>query len=173
MRAAPLPSDIYLDASIMLSALIGGLPHSTPCTEFCARLAQQNSRIYFAPLARLEIANALRLLASDHRRRLPVDLRQQFQLDQWATARAVRLRWLRFGLRQLDALLSHFEFVEIQSDALTWAQGIPVIARHNLKSYDAFHIATARAHGLRHFATTDRDFRGIRSPRIWLIRDAP
>jgi hypothetical protein len=46
------------------------------------RLVQQGSTIYLASLMRLGVANALRLLAADHRRRLPPDLREQFHLDQ-------------------------------------------------------------------------------------------
>lgn len=174
MSSGPrLPAAIYLDTSVVLATLIGGLPHSAPCTAFCARLATQGSRIYFAQLLRLELANALRLLAMDSRRQLPLDLRQQFQLDQWATDHVARQRWLRFGMGQLEAFLGHFEAVEIIADSETWKRGVQVMARQNLKSYDAFHVAAAQANGVRHLATTDRDFRGVRSPRIWLVRDHP
>ena len=40
------------------------------------------------------------------------------------------------------------------------------MARHNLKSYDAIHLTTAREHRLQRFAASDRELQDIRSPRI-------
>jgi len=71
-------SDVYLDSSLVVAATIAGIPHSDACTAFCSRLIADNSHIFFSQILRLEIAEAVRKLAT--RAQLPEDIRQEYQL---------------------------------------------------------------------------------------------
>jgi predicted nucleic acid-binding protein len=128
--------------------------------------------VYVSQLLRPEVAQALRNLAARNPRWFPPDLRRQFALDRWASSPAVRRRWLAFGLDQLEVLLALFrEPIEVPVSRVVWERSIRLMADFNLKSYDAVHVATAREHRLRHFVTADREFRSVRSLRLWLTRD--
>src|SRR6266851_1104163 len=99
MDAPRLPTLIYLDTSFVIASLIAGLAHSGPCAAFCEQLADHEVAVYFSHLLRLEIAQALKNVAT-RPRQLPESSRLRFQLDQWTTAPAVRRRWMRFGFSQ-------------------------------------------------------------------------
>lgn len=43
------------------------------------------------------------------------------------------------------------------------------MARYNLKSNDAIHLATARAAGVTHIATLDHDFAAVSQPTLLLL----
>src|SRR3954470_6129086 len=100
MSRQPLPTDIYLDTSLIVSATISGLAHSGPCQRFCERLGLDGARVYFSQISRMEFLNALRNLArprNQKKRELPDALWDQYRLDQWANSEAVRDGWLQFG----------------------------------------------------------------------------
>jgi predicted nucleic acid-binding protein len=77
---------------------------------------------------------------------------------------------LEFMGRQDDCEESP-DSVELPVGSALWDDSIETMARWQLGSNDALHVATARAYGIRYFATTDRGFRGVPAPMIWLIRD--
>ncbi len=175
MVQRPLPADVYLETSIVVSATIAGLAHSTPSQQFCEALGTFGARIYFSTLLHLEFANAMRKLARPRRRqppRLPPATWQQFHLDRWATDEPVRHEWLRFGREQLEAFLAQFvEAVELPVRPGTWAQAATLMGQYDWKSYDAAHVATATENGLRDFATADREFEPLQGVQLWLARD--
>jgi predicted nucleic acid-binding protein len=172
IAGAPLPADVYLDTSIVLTALLPGLAHSGPGLQFCEQLARQGSTVYFSQLLRLEIAQALRNVATRSPAQLSVHLRQQFQLDPWSAREDVRRGWMTYGRGQLEAFIQQFvEVIELPFDRATWEHSIDLMCRYQLKSYDAVHVARAEQYGLQHVATTDREYLVVQSPRIWLIRD--
>src|SRR4051812_23926118 len=116
MGPSSLPSDVYLDTSIVVAATIAGISHSSPSQAFCEALGVFGTRLYVSELLYVEFANALRSLASprNHRRpRLSEQCRQQFGLDNWLTAEAVRHGWVQFGQQQLDGFLQQFTEVVI------------------------------------------------------------
>jgi predicted nucleic acid-binding protein len=153
--------------------MLPGLAHSTPSREFCERLAARRGRVYFSQLLRLELVETLKNLVVRRPAQLPTSVRRQHRLDDWEADARVRRRWMTFGVNQFRAFLRQFEdAIELPLDEETWERSIEIMIRHKIRSYDAMHVATARAHGLRHLATVDRWFSGIRSPRIWLTRDS-
>jgi predicted nucleic acid-binding protein len=79
-----------------------------------------------------------------------------------------------FGVAQLDGLLSRFALVfELPLRRTVWLSSITIMAESRLRPYDAVHVATARAEGLRDFATADGHFRKINDLTVWLTRDSP
>lgn len=173
MDSPRLPRRIYLDTSFVIASLIAGLAHSEPCAAFCEQLADRRSVVYFSYLLRLEIAQALKNVAT-RPRQLPESLRLQFRLAQWATESAVRRRWMRFGFSQFDSLMATFQDVrEIPLSLAACMQSRRIMSDYDLKSYDALHIATVRELRLRDFAATDREFRTVSGLKLWLIRDPP
>jgi predicted nucleic acid-binding protein len=128
--------------------------------------------VYFSQLLRLEIAEALKNLAVRRPPQLPTGERQRYRLDDWETDTQARRRWMAFGVTQFRGFLGQFgDIIELPLDESTWQRSVQIMVRDGLRSYDAMHVATAREHGLRHFATVDRWFAGLRSPRVWLTRD--
>lgn len=97
IAGTPLPADVYLDTSIVLAALLPGLAHSGPGLQFCDQLARQGSTVYFSQLLRLEIAQALRNVATRMPAQLSAHLRQQFRLDHWSIREDVRRGWMTYG----------------------------------------------------------------------------
>ncbi len=76
------------------------------------------------------------------------------------------------GMQKFDAFLNRFdEVAELPFHTRIWEESVEIMARDQLKSLDAAHIATARVYGLRHFATLDSDFSRVQDLRVWLIRD--
>ncbi len=174
MTGRDLPSDVYLDSSLVVAAIVRGSDHSRASADFCAQLAERGSRVYFSQVLRLELAEAVRRLAADPKRaaRLPPDLRREYQLGQWGTNLFVRQRWMDFGVQQLDALLDRFaEAFELPFRPKVWRSSLAVIVDHQLRSLDAIHVATAREYRIRHLATTDDDFSRVTDLRVWLLRD--
>ncbi|HEY7060014.1 MAG TPA: type II toxin-antitoxin system VapC family toxin [Chloroflexota bacterium] len=169
-----MPARIYLDTSIVVAAMIGGVAHSAPSCEFCQRLAVAGSQIYYSQLLPLEVVEAIKNLVVRRPAQLPEHLRRRYRLDDWESDRVVRQRWLAFGIRQFDAFLDQFDrVVELPLHETIWRRSIRLMSQYKLRSYDAVHLATAKEHNLRHFATVDRWFAAVTSPRIWLTRDAP
>jgi predicted nucleic acid-binding protein len=171
----PLPQDIYLDTSIVASAMIAGVAHHTSCAAFCEPLVANDCRVYFSQLLRMEIAETIKNFAVRNQgAQLPEAVREQYRLDQWTKSFDVRWRWLLYGLSQLDALLGRFtQVIELPVRANLWEDSIEIMDRWQLGSNDALHVATARHHGLRYLATTDRGLQAVTNPMIWLIRDPP
>jgi predicted nucleic acid-binding protein len=173
--APSLPSDIYLDTSIVVAATIAGIAHAGPSQQFCERLGIFGARVYVSTLLRLEFVNALRSLAlprNPRRPRLPEATRQQFRLQDWETAAAVREAWMGFGEQQLEAFFDQFaEAIELPLRAGTAARTVALMCQYNMKSYDAVHVAVATENGLRDFASTDREFRPVQGLQLWLARD--
>lgn len=102
----------------------------------------------------------------DFRNRLGQALRQHFQLDQWQDP-GVRYKYLQAMLADFEALLAQFEWTEIFLEDTIRAEAISVMARYNLGSQDAIHLASAFSEGVRDFASLDRRFRRVDHIFLW------
>jgi predicted nucleic acid-binding protein len=100
LGAAP-PVEIYLDTSVLVSALVRTAPHTTACRSFCQQLIAANSRVYFSQFVRVELLQALRRLATTQHN-LAASVRSQYSLEQWGTDPGVRRAWLELGVREFD-----------------------------------------------------------------------
>lgn len=169
MTTQPLPSAVYLDSSVFVAAIIGGDPHSAACTRYCADLAAHNATVCFSELARLEIAHVIRRLATTNA--APQDLYRHYRLSRFNTNRMIRQRWMQFGMGEFDALLrTFFVAYEAPYQSAIWRQSIQLMALHNLRSYDAAHIATALALGVADFTSVDGDYARVSGLHIHVIR---
>lgn len=171
MNDGILPVDVYLDTSLVVAALVAGSDHHRPCAAYCARLAANDCRIYFSQILWLELAEALRRLAT--RPSVAAEIRVAYRLDAWTTDARVRDRWLRYGLDLFEVFLDRFEVGEFPFDRPTWHESIAVMVDLRLRSLDAIHIATARRNGIRAIATADGDFmRAAGEFDVVLVRDS-
>lgn len=169
MTPPDLPSNIYLDSSVVVAAIIGGDPHSVACKQYCADLAANNSAIYFAQLLRLEVAHVVRRIAATNV--VPLHLQQEYQLSQFNTNFMIRQQWMRFGIGEFETLLRTFYVVyELPYRRQIWRQALEMMSLYNLKSYDAAHVATALRAGLHDFATVDGDYSRVSGLQIHIIR---
>lgn len=138
--------------------------------DFCAELIEHESRVYFSQLLRLELAEAIRRLAT--KQSLPADIREDFHLDSWGTNFFVRQRWMDFGVQQFEDLLDHFaETFELPIRPKTWRSSLSAMVDSQLRAYDAIHVATAREYHIRHFATADGHYLNVPDLRILLTQD--
>lgn len=158
-----------MDSSVIVAAIIGGDPHSLACASYCADLAANNSAIYFSELVRLEVAHVIRRLATTNA--APPHLHQHYRLGRFSANRAVRQQWIDFGMEEFDTLLRTFSIVyEVPYQRAIWQHAVQLMALHNLRSYDAAHVATALAADVADFASVDSDYVRVSALRIHIIR---
>ncbi len=164
-------SDIYLDTSVIVAAIVAGSTNHTSSADLCARLAADGGRVFFSTIVRLELSQAIRKLATKSER-LDPEIRRQFRLERWETDFMVRQRWMRYGIQEFERLLSSFaEVIEIPFRRNIWRNSIDVMIDSFLQSHDAVQVATARNYGLRLFVTTDDHFARVGDLDVVLIRD--
>jgi predicted nucleic acid-binding protein len=165
-------SDIYLDTSVVVAAIVPGGPSASVCAAFCEHLSGPGSRVSLSSTLRIELSLAIRKIATK-RDRIDPTVREEFGFDRWETDHVVRQRWMAHGVAQFEQLLSSFaEVVELPFGAGIWARSIDLMIDHFLQAHDAVHAATAAAYGLRAFATTDADFARVDLLDVILLRDA-
>jgi predicted nucleic acid-binding protein len=129
-----------------------------------------NNVVCFSDLLRVEVLHALRRIGSAPEY-LTGSVRRRHRLQHWGQREAVRDEWFRFGLREFEALLD--EFYRVDEIALTPSilnTCATLMARYNLKSNDAVHLATARAVGVAQIVTLDRDFAAVSEPAVLLLQ---
>lgn len=163
------PSDVYLDSSVIVAAIIGGDPHSAACTQYCANLAANNTAIYFSELVRLEVAHVIRRIATTSA--APQHLNAHYRLSRFNSDSMVRQEWMQFGLTEFESLLQTFFVVyEVPYHRAVWQQAFSLMSLYNLRSYDAAHIATALITRVSDFASVDSDYTRVSGLRIHIIR---
>jgi hypothetical protein len=139
--------------------------------EFCNRLAGEKRRVHFSRILRLELSEAIRKLATKPGR-LPADFYGHFQHDQWERNIFVRRRWFEFCLQQISTFIDGFDrYFELPFRESIWRASVVIMARDQLRSHDAIHVATARTYHIPCMATTDQHFRKITDLDIRLVRD--
>ena len=169
--AGSAPAASYLDTSVVVASTIDGIAGSEACAAFCDRLVDAGSHVFFSQILRLELSQVLARLPKDNQ--VPLAVRHAYRLDRWDTRVDVRTRWLTDGARRFEDLLVRFaEVSEIAFDPTIWHASLDVMARYRLRSHDAIHVASARAAGVRDFATLDGDFRRVPDLRVLLLRGA-
>ena len=120
MSEASVPPDIFLDTSIVVAAMFLGTPDAEACARLCRDLVAAQSHVYFAQVLRLDLARALRRLATKADK-LPASVRDEYQLALWGTNPLVRQRWLARGARRFDDFLRQFvEAVEVPLTTDLW-----------------------------------------------------
>lgn len=78
---------------------------------------------------------------------------------------------LRRSRREFDTLLRTFAVVyEVPYRSAIWQHAVQLMSLHNLRSYDAAHVATALAVGVSDFASVDSDYLRISELRTHIIR---
>lgn len=146
------------------------MEHHVVASDFAVGLANSGSAIYFSQLLRVELLQALRKIGTDPNG-LRESVRRKNRLQHWGRIESVRENWLRFGLSQFDTFLIQFRAAyELAMTPEIVASAVGLMARHNLKSNDAVHLATARAAGVTQIVTLDRDFSSVTQPSVLLLQ---
>lgn len=164
-----VPNRIYLDTSVAVAALFIGTQHYAVARAYFERLFAANTVICFSDLLRVELLQAARRIGTTPGL-LPESTRRRHRLQHWGRLADAREAWLRYGLDEFEALLD--QFYGVDEYALTpaiFSASVTLMAQHNLKSYDALHVATARAVGAPRLVTLDRDYAAVTQPSIVLL----
>jgi predicted nucleic acid-binding protein len=168
-----MPQYVYLDTSLLTAAVFPGSTDHRSAMEYCLRIADQRTTVYFSQLLRFEFLQSARVIATT-----PTALfgatRRTFRLARWGDELAVRQRWMTEGAARFEKYLEQFaRVVEVPLDRAIWLRSITIMAECHLKSYDATHVATAMRLGIADFASVDADFVRVDTLNVSLIRDAP
>jgi predicted nucleic acid-binding protein len=163
---------VFLDTSVLVTALESSIPNYQASATFCQQLVEQGSRVVISQVVRIEFAQAwFRLPANPY---LKPETVRQYRLGAWDRNATVREAWLTFGLASLDQLLSRFaDLIEVPLNQPIIAAVVPLMARYRLRSLDAVHVATAISTGIVDVASVDEDFRRVPNIRLTLLRDTP
>ena len=147
------PTELVLDTSFVLDALLPSQPRHPACQAFLAGVAEAGSTVFFNHLLENELWEAAYRVAFRelHPGKRATDVRH----DGRARRRAKRLRAdVETAWRSvLDAL----DWVAI--DVSEVADAVPDVMAWGLPSYDAVHVATALYVGVRPLVTLDYHFR--------------
>jgi predicted nucleic acid-binding protein len=164
-------SDLYVDTSYIAASMIGGSPNHRDASVHAYRSAESGCRVYFSQLTRIELLQAIRVIGTDPEA-LPEVMRRRYRLARWGWDEGVRERWMAYGVAQFRAFLDLFDAaVEIPLTITAWETSISLMTRYHLKSYDAFHAATAIELGVYDFATADTQFSAVAELNVHLIRN--
>ena len=92
--------------------------------------------------------------------------RRTYRLHRWHDP-LVREAHLQAMLRTLENLLAQFEWHEVALAEAVRRDDARLMAEHNLRSYDAVHLASATAVGVPDFASLDRGYRRVDGLQLW------
>ena len=166
----PTPHNVYLDTSLVAAAVLVGSPHHRAARAYCEQVAAQQRNVYFAQFLRIELLQAIRMIGTDPTA-LPEVMRRRNRLGKWGFDADVRHAWLAYGVAQFEQLLGEFAAVaELPWSVPAWTRSMEIMWRCQVKSYDAFHAATALEHGIFSFATVDGHFTRIDELAVELVR---
>lgn len=165
---------VYLDSSVLIGAVVEGANHAAASHDFCHQVVNDRTTVAISALSRYEVAHVASLLGNPAgRRTLPDSVVQEYELMNWSADESVRDRWMSTIGMSLESLLGNFnEFAEIPILPHLWHTAIQVMIEHDLQSYDALHVATARSVDVTDFATTDRQYARIDGLAVHLTRDS-
>jgi len=161
MVVRPLPTDLYLDTSFVVPAVLARTPQHERAVELTIELQTSDCYVSFFPILRVEYVQALANIGRHLRRGTGVDieLQRRFRLRRWERDVGVRRDWLRSGVNEFDLWLARFDrLAELPLSTTAWRTSLTIMADHQLLSNDALHVATAWEHGIYDFATFDAGF---------------
>ena len=160
LSSFPPGGKIFIDANIFLEHMLQGEPS---CTAFFQRLSRKEIRAVTSVGVIAEVRH--RLLLTEAVRRGYVT-RPQRALETLRTKPSI-LRHLETCDAVLNALLEAtvHRMVSVTPSQFKKAQKISI--RFQLSTNDALHVASLRAHRLRHIASADYDFQRVRNLTVW------
>ena len=158
LEALPSGTSVFIDASVLLGHFLSQAP---ACTTFLERVFSREVTGVTSVLVLSEVRHGL--------------LRAEVSVRQALPTR----RTLRFLRKHPDVIArlteSHRALAELRRWPLRvvhltrgqfW-QACRLSERFGLLTHDALHVATLRAHQLRHLVSADRDFRRVPGLTLW------
>ena len=151
---------LFLDANIFLEHLLRGEP---ACTTLFQRLRDGEVRGVTSVAVLAEVRHRL-LLTEAVRRGYVAGSHRALNVLRNRPAILGRLSACDAGLNLL--LETPVHIVSSTPGQFRTAQRLSL--RYHLLTNDALHLATLRAHGLRHLASADRDFARVPNLTLWI-----
>jgi predicted nucleic acid-binding protein len=162
----PIPTDLALDTSFVIEALVKSQPLHAPAKAFMLRLVNDETVVYFNRLLEVEFAEVAFKLAviEQHGRKGWPAKRNDGRVRRRAGRLSADLR------RDWGDLLLTINHTRIELDEV--ADDVPqLMAQHGLASYDAAHAATAMYVSAGGLVTTDAGFGRVPEKDIALYVD--
>lgn len=159
-RQLVLPTEITLDTSFVVHALVEGETHHRSAKAFLEELAQARATLVFTTLLELELRETAFKIPMVER--FPEDWRRR-RHDGRSLRRARRL--VRETMDSWRDLLSAFAYLEVEvGEVLDRVEEL--MGAFGLSSYDAVHAASAEYTQARTIVTTDAAFASIPEERV-------
>ncbi len=146
-----VPTEVLLDTSFVVDALIDSQPSHEICANFLLQLVEAETVLYFSRLLDLELAEAAFRIALRERYSSYKTARE----DGRARRRAGRL--MEEARAAWGEALSAFGYLRVEIHEVA-DQAPALMTAHGLGSYDAVHAATADHLGLDAIVTLDSGF---------------
>lgn len=162
-----LPSEVVLDTSFVVNALVPTEAHHAACRDFLVRLAEANSGIYYNRLLDIELVEtAFKVAVVERHGRKAWPAKRH---DGRVRGRAARLsEELLTSWRELLDAVPHtcIELQEVAEHVPAW------MTRYGLASMDAAHAVTASYVGVDGLVTTDAGFGDVDASELRLFVDS-
>lgn len=161
-----MPSEITLDTSFVVNALVAGEPHHDTASAFLEQLTAARSILVFNELLELEVREtAFKIPLVE---RFPKTWRRR-RHDGRSLLRARRL--VQGTMDAWDDLLSAFTYLEVQVGEVM-GRVEELMGAFSLSSYDAVHVATGEYAGATTLVTTDVGFASVPEARLTIYTNA-
>jgi predicted nucleic acid-binding protein len=160
-----LPERLYPDTDFLLSILFNSQPHHLRSLAFVDHLLRSDrTTLVVSSILWTEFAHVLS--RESFRKQLAVEEAREVAPAQWSRP-AVRERYIRRHVAELDHLLNQFALIEAPLDAAIRRAALALMARHALGSQDSVHVATAFAAGTRDLVSFDATYRRVDGLLLW------
>jgi len=156
-------TEIFLDANILLYDFTAHPRFGASCHKLIEKTELGQLRSITSHWVITETVHKLMLLeACDH-----------FHLDMHEAVNYLKkhprsIQTLSQYRKALDLLIRLPNLIILEVSHPIFFQSHQLISKYQLLSSDAIHVATCLAHGIKHIATNDKDFKRVKGITVWL-----
>jgi len=155
----PLPYALYIDADFTMRALVKSEKHHQECLEFAERLRQKGTPIFSSVLLIPECLNTWEKFG--RKGATPLITAEQWENELY------RIPFMDHGLNLIRGFLKQLNYHQVRILKAIEDDIASQMAYHNIRSYDALHLATMRYLGLPHIACTNSHFLRVDNLEVW------
>lgn len=155
-------TEIFLDANILLYDITAHPQFGASCHKLIEKIESGKVRSLTSHWVITEMIHKLMLLETCDRFHLAMPEAINY-LKKYPHA----IRTLSQYRKALDLLIRLPNLILVEVSHPVFLQSHQLINKYQLLSSDAIHVATCLAHGIKHIATNDKDFKRAKEITVW------